>query len=170
MRRAVLLLCLVASPALAAGPSAAGKPDTPLVKGGPPGTNVEMPYLMAPMKDADGKLTGYAYISSRLTASSPAAALAVRNQLAFIQDAFVRDVNGAGVTGADPATVDIAAVEARLADDARRVVGGANVKFMTVCTLQIANLHLKKAPALADPSADGDDAPPSRCEPESGGK
>jgi len=51
-----------------------------------------MPFLIAPMSK-DGKLLGYAYISSKLVASSPGATIAVREKLAFIQDAFVRDVN-----------------------------------------------------------------------------
>ena len=65
MRRIFLALALMASPALAAE-----KQDSSF-KGGSPGTNVELPYLMAPMKTADGKLAGYAYITSRLTAASP---------------------------------------------------------------------------------------------------
>src|SRR6201995_3619990 len=101
MRRLLPLLILAATPALAAGPAA----DTvTIIKGGPPGTNVEMPYLMAPMNDAGGKLHGYAYISTRLTAGSAAAAVEVRNQLAFIQDVWVRDVNAAPVATADDVT------------------------------------------------------------------
>ena len=48
-------------------------------KKGKPGTNVDMPFLMAPMNGADGELNGYAYISTRLTASSDAFALKVRD-------------------------------------------------------------------------------------------
>jgi len=165
MRRILFALTLVVSPALAAE-----KTTAPVVSG-VPGTNVEMPYLMAPMKGADGKLSGYAYISSRLTAGSPAAALKVRDQLAFIQDAFVRDVNGAPVSAPDDLNqVDIAGVESRLAADARRIVGAPNVKMVTVCTVQIANLHLKTVP-LADLSdlADPKTLPQSRCEGPPGG-
>ena len=59
-----------------------------------PGTHVEMPFLIAPMS-ADGKLLGYAYISSKLATATPQASVEVRDKLAFIQDAFVRDVNAA---------------------------------------------------------------------------
>ena len=99
-------------------------------KGGAPGTNVDMPFLMAPMTDADGKLTGYAYISTRLTASSDADALVVRDKLPFIQDALVRDVNGESVAmAADPAPGrSCRRVEARLLADARRMIGAAKVK------------------------------------------
>jgi hypothetical protein len=165
MRRILLALTLIASPSLAAE-----KADPNLVSG-TPGMNVEMPYLMAPMKGADGKLAGYAYLTTRLTAGSPAAALKVRDKLAFIQDAFVRDINGAPVTPpGDLNAVDVPAVETRLTADARRIVGAAGVKMVTVCTVQIANLHLKTAPLadladLANPKA----LPQSRCEKEKPG-
>jgi hypothetical protein len=157
MLRPIFTALLLATPALAAD----------LVKGGPPGTNVDMPFLMAPMTGNDGKLSGYAYLSPRLTADSAASALEVRNKLAFIQDAFIRDINGRPVTQAnDPGSVDLAGVELRLANDARRVIGAASVKMVTICTVQISDLHPK-----ATQSADGAGAPPpeSRCEPEKTG-
>src|SRR4051812_25757073 len=93
MRRILALALIVAvTPALAAEEKPAQKADGKS-EGGAPGTNVDMPYLMAPMMGADGKLSGYAYISTRLTAGSSAATLEVRDKIAFIQDAFVRDVN-----------------------------------------------------------------------------
>ena len=68
-----------------------------------------MPFLMAPMNGADGNLAGYAYISSLVTAGSDAGANEVRDKLAFIQDALVRDVNGAPVSKADdPTQIDMA--------------------------------------------------------------
>jgi hypothetical protein len=107
---------------------------------------------MAPLTDADGKLTGYAYISSRMTATSDAYALTVREKLPFLLDAFVRDVNGAGVaTESDPEQVDVPGVEARLLADARKVVGAAKVKTITVCTVQIAELHPVQTQALSAP-------------------
>jgi hypothetical protein len=164
MRRiaAVMSLVIAAAPALAAEKTDDGK-----AKGGDPGTNVAMPFLMAPMNGADGKLTAYAYISTRLTASSPAAVLQVRDKLAFIQDAFVRDVNSVAVAAAgDLNTVDITAVETRLTADARRIIGAPNVKMVTVCTVQVAPLHAKQAPRLADATdlADPKALPKSRCE------
>ncbi|HWU55730.1 MAG TPA: hypothetical protein VN175_09525, partial [Rhizomicrobium sp.] len=88
-------------------------------KKGKPGTNVDMPYLMAPMTDADGKLSGYAYLSTRLTATSEGMVTQVREKLPFIQDAMVRDVNSTGITTADDLEkVDVPAVEKRLLADA----------------------------------------------------
>ncbi|HEY4076705.1 MAG TPA: hypothetical protein VGM26_07205 [Rhizomicrobium sp.] len=148
MKKAAILAILmaVALPALAGEEPKPGAKEAG-AKGGKPGTNVEMPYLMAPLTNADGKLTGYVYITSRLTAASEAAALTVRAKLAFIQDAFVRDVNGEGVaTADDPEKVDIAAAEARLLADAQRVMGAGQVKSITVCRVQITELHPVRSP------------------------
>ena len=142
-------------------------------KGGKPGTNVDMPLLMAPMTNADGKLTGYAYISSRLTATSEGVVTDVREKLPFIQDLMVRNINNAGVTAADdPEKVDIPATEARLLADARKIMGAGKVKQIMVCTVQIAELRPIQTPALHTPPEDAHDphaAPPknpvkSRCE------
>ena len=123
------------------------------------GNNVDMPFLMAPMTDADGKLTGYAYITSRLTASSEAIVTDVREKLPFIQDLLLRDVNNSPVTMPDdPKMVNIPGLEARLLAGARKVMGAAKVKTVTVCTVQIADLRPKQTPALHTPPEK------SRCE------
>jgi hypothetical protein len=117
-------------------------------KKGKPGTNVDMPYLMAPITDADGKLSGYAYLSTRLTASSEANALVVRDKLPFIQDTMVRDVNALGITTSDdPEKVDVSATEKRLLADAAKVMGAGKVKVLTVCSVNIAPLHPVQTPA-----------------------
>jgi hypothetical protein len=140
----LLSICL-ASPALGAG----AKPE--------PGTGVEMPYLIAPMS-SDGKLLGYAYISSRLICSSPSATVAVREKLAFIQDANVRDVNARPVSRADdPMKVDDEALSIRLADNARRIVGAGKVVRMVFTQVQFAPLHPPESTAgmLASPEKAG---------------
>ena len=132
MRKAAILLLMAAMalPAQAADDAQ---------KGGKPGTNVEMPFLMAPLSNADGKLIGYAYISTRLTAMSDTYALAVRDKLPFIQDRMVRDVNNQAVTTPDdPEKVDIAGLERRLMADATQVMGPGKVRLIMVCTVQIA--------------------------------
>src|SRR5215471_18565213 len=126
MRKAAILALasFMALPAIASSVFAADeKKDAAASQGGPkkgpPGTNVDMPYLIAPMTDAGGKLSGYAYLSTRLTASTEANALSVRDKLAFIQDAMVRDVNNAAIAVAeDQEKVDVPAVEKRLMADA----------------------------------------------------
>ena len=143
------LAALLALPALAAEEKSEGGK-----KGGPAGTNVDLQYLMAPLTDGDGKLLGYAYITARLTASSDTDTLVVRDKMPFIQDALVRDVNAVPVAAAgDPQKVDVSAVESRFLADARKIVGAARVKVITVCTVQIAPLHLSQTPSPAPPDA-----------------
>ena len=50
-----------------------------------------MPYLMAPLTNADGKLAGYAYISSRLTASTEGGGTAVREKRPVWNQDFIND-------------------------------------------------------------------------------
>ena len=91
-------------------------------------------------------------ISSRLTAASEATTLVVREKIPFIQDAMVRDVNGADVTTAeDREQVDIPKLEARLMGDARKVLGAGKVKQITICTVQIAELHPVQTQAQVAP-------------------
>ena len=158
MRRilpALLLLALTA-PAFAAEPEA--KADA---KGGAPGTNIDMPYLMAPMTGADGKLAGYAYISSKVTASNEAGANDVRDKIAFIQDAFVRDVNGPGIGKPDdPTQINMPGLQARLLADARKIMG-AKVVSLALVQVQIAPLHPQQTPG-APPAPDSTpEVPPS---------
>lgn len=167
MKRAAILAlaAFLAFPALAAEDKAEASK-----KGGAPGTNVDLQYLMAPLTDADGKLLGYAYISARLTASSDSDTLVVRDKMPFIQDALVRDINASPVAvAADPQKVDLAGVETRFLADARRIVGASRVKVITVCTVQIAPLHVSQTPSPAPPDTrhDTDDhgnPVKSRCE------
>ncbi len=156
MRKALaaLLMLALSAPAWAAEEKHEGKAEAKdgKAEGGAPGTNVDMPYLMAPMTGADGKLTGYAYISTRLTAGTSAATLQIRDKIAFIQDVFVRDVNGAGIAKADdPATVDREHLQARLLADAKKVMGPGKVTGISIVQLQIAPLHPVETPALHSP-------------------
>jgi len=175
MRRVLVLslLLALALPASAAE-EAHGKPEThgksashgkEEAKGGEPGTNVDMPFLMAPMTNAEGKLTGYAYISSRITATSDVTANQVRDKIAFIQDAFVRDVNAKEIaTSGDPATVDNAALQTRLLADARKVVGASKLVSIAIMQVQISALHPGPVTAVAGqpPLADSAPEPPAK--------
>lgn len=163
MRRLLplLLVLLAASPALAADEAA---------KPGPPGTNIDLEYLMAPLTGANGKLLGYAYISPRLTVTAESQVTPVREKVPFLQDAFIRDVNAKGISKPDnPQAVDIKGVEARLLANATKVMGPGKVKSITVCTVQIAELHPKQTPSPrpADAAGDADvhgNPVKSRCE------
>lgn len=132
--------------------------DKPAPGEGAPGTNVDMPVVISPIT-VDGKLTGYAYISSRLAAATPNDALTVRDKIAFILDAFVRDVNKVPVTMPDdPTQVDKPGVGARLLADATRVMGAGHVKNISVTEVQIAPLHPTQT---AMPDAPPPPAPPA---------
>jgi hypothetical protein len=130
---------------------------------------------MAPLTNAAGKLIGYAYVTSRLTAASEFFVVPVRDKLPFIQDAFVRDVNAKGVaSAADPQQLDVAALEARLLADAVKVLGPGKIKMITVCTVNISELHPTQTPSPeptdAHRDADAHQNPlKSRCEPEKAG-
>ena len=125
-----------------------------------------------PLTGASGKLIGYAYISSRITTLSEAAAGSVSDKKPFIQDAFVRDVNARSIaSGADPEAVDVAGLEARMLADASRVMGPGKVKQITVCTVNVAELHpvQKPSPGAPDSNSDTDahqNPLKSRCESE----
>jgi hypothetical protein len=189
MRKAVipaLLMLALMAPSFAAEEKGAAKPaegkageghssegkSGETKKGGKPGTNVDMPYLIAPLTNADGKLIGYAYLSSRLTAMSDTIGLAVRDKLPFIQDAMLRDVNAEPISTADdPEKVDIQGVEKRLFSDAAKVMGAGKVRLFTLCTVQISPLRPVETPALNAPpegAAPSGPAPKnpvkSRCE------
>ena len=106
-----------------------------------PGTSVEMPYLIAPVV-VNGELTANAYISSKVIAHSPAATIVVRDKLPFIQDAYVRDVNGEPIgKTSDPETVDQQALVARLLADAKRVAGPNFVDSVEIIRIQMSPLR-----------------------------
>src|SRR5215469_9008543 len=106
-----------------------------------PGTSVEMPYLIAPVT-VDGKLVSYAYVSSRIIASTPSAAIDVRDKTPFIQDAYVRDVNAAPIADAsDPPVVDRDALVKRMLADAKRMAGSDKVSEVQIIQIQFSRLR-----------------------------
>lgn len=136
LRAALVGLSLIAIPAVALAAPAKKGPSEPS-----PGSSVEMPYLIAPLTDGD-TLVAYAYISSKVVASSPAMAIDVRDKIAFIQDAFVRDVNGATIGKPDaPQTVDKDALATRLLADAKKVMKPGAVVGVQIVDVQIRAMH-----------------------------
>lgn len=147
---ALALIMPLATPAWGAGEGehAAKKPD--------PGTTVEMPFLIAPMSQ-DGKLLGYSYISSKLVCTSQNACITVREKIAFIQDANVRDVNLRPVgLSTDPKSVDKDQLNQRLTANAKRIVGDKNVVTMIFAEIKYAPLH-------ADDTTNGNVPPPEQA-------
>jgi hypothetical protein len=166
---ALSVLLALALPAWAAEKEAPAKEGAHGKEGGEPGTNIDMPFLMAPMTGADGKLSGYAYISSRLTANSDVSANQARDKIAFIQDAFVRDVNAKEIaTSGDPVAVDNAALEARLLADARQVIGAKKLVSIAIVQVQISPLHPTPVTAVAGQAPPPESAPQPPAKPAHG--
>ncbi len=120
----------------------AEKPAKPKAGENAPGTSVEMPAIISPMNDADGRLAGYAYITCTIIASSPDVAVMICSNTPFIQDAFVRDVNGRSIALAtDVAQVDKDGVAGRFLVDARKVMGGKKVVSLAITQIQMSALR-----------------------------
>lgn len=137
MRRHLLASILV----IAAGLLPARAGEAPRSAKPAPGTSVEMPILVAPLLE-DGKLVSYAYVSSTIVATSPAAAIDVRAHTPFIQDAYVRDVNAAPVVTADALRgIDEGALAARMLAAARRIAGSGKVASVKLTQVQISLLR-----------------------------
>lgn len=147
----VLGLVMTALPALASGGGGGHGPSPKAESKGTPGNNVEMPTLMAPVSDA-GKLVAYAYISARIEATSVGAALDIREKLAFIQDAFVREVNRNSVSvPGQPDHIDEHKLQARMLAAAQKIMGGKKIKNLTITKVQVALLYPKATPQPLPP-------------------
>jgi hypothetical protein len=76
--------------------------------------DVSLPTILAPMV-VDTRLANYAYITIVLKPAAPAGVLAIREKVPFLQDAFLRELNGTTIVKAnDPKAVDETAVKTRL--------------------------------------------------------
>ena len=76
--------------------------------------DVTLPTILAPMI-VDSRTENYAYVTIALKPASPAGVLTIREKVPFLQDAFLRELNGATIVKADdPKSVDETALKARL--------------------------------------------------------
>jgi len=162
MRIPVAMVLALLLPVSAVAAEEGGKPAK---KPAEPGTHVQMPFLIAPVS-IDGKLQGYSYISSKLVASTPSASVLIREKLAFIQDAFVRDVNAQPVGKAsDPKDVDTTALAVRLVADAKRIVGAKNVVSIVFTQIQFSPIHPKASTEDAIPPSERAQSPQAAATP-----
>lgn len=153
----VIATLVLAAPALASGGGGHGgggekkKPE--------PGTTVEMPFLIVPLAQ-DGNLLGYAYVSSKMVCKSPMACIKIREKLAFLQDGFVREVNGKPLSlPTDPKELDKPQLIARLTAVAKRIVGGDQVVTMVIVEAKFSPLHPSDSTATPGGVAPPDQAP-----------
>ena len=97
--------------------------------------DVTLPTILAPMI-VDSRLENYAYITIVLKPATPAGILAIREKVPFLQDAFLRELNGATIVKADdPKAVDETALKARLVARVNQVLPPgtiAELKFQPI--------------------------------------
>lgn len=76
--------------------------------------DIELPPILAPMVVAN-RLEGYAYVTVALAPTGRDKVGAIREKMAFLQDAFLRELNKTPIVKADdPKAVDADAVKKRL--------------------------------------------------------
>lgn len=148
MRRVLVLLlgllCLV---------QAASAMETDRKRSAAPANALDMPFLVAPANRGD-TLIGFHYISYRLVAPTPADVADIRNKIAIIQDAYVRDVYKTAVGMAnDQSKVDAHALHDRMIAIARRIAGPKKVSDLVFMDMKFSPIHPKPG-GLFVPSTD----------------
>jgi hypothetical protein len=97
--------------------------------------DVTLPTILAPMV-VDSRTENYAYITIVLKPAGPAGILMIREKVPFLQDVFVRELNGATIIKADdPKSVDETALKARLVARMNQVLPAgtvAELKFQPI--------------------------------------
>lgn len=158
MRRILLFALFV----VCLGQSAVAAGSNKAVKHSLPPTEVQMPFLIAPV-EKDGEFLGYMYIASKLTTTSAQASQKVKEKLAFIQDALVRDVNLTVVaTEPDAQKLDKPALAARVVAIVGRFVGKENVVKLEFIDVKFAPLHPLPGGIMFAPDSS---APPPQAPP-----
>ena len=105
---------------------------------------VDLPPFFAPM-NIGGKLTNYAYITVSLMPTSPTAVVDIRAKVAFLQDAFVREVNrGTIAKGGDANVVDTDALKPRLIERMNGVLPAGTVADLKFKEVSITSLNGKQ--------------------------
>ena len=97
--------------------------------------DVTLPTILAPMV-VESRTENYAYITIVLKPAAPAGILAIREKVPFLQDAFLRELNGATIVKMDdPKSVDETALKARLVARMNQVLPAgtvAELKFQPI--------------------------------------
>lgn len=152
MRRIFVILLAILCVGQAACAAEGGQKKGPA--GAPPNA-VDMPFLVAPANRGD-TLIGFHYISYRLITPTPAEVADVRNKIAIIQDAYVRDVYKTAVGMAnDQSQVDVHVLHDRMVAIAKRIVGNRKVADLVFMDMKFSPLHPKPGGGLFVPSTGG---------------
>jgi hypothetical protein len=132
----VALLCLALGPEA----FAAAAVDTTTL--GP--VDVQMPTILAPMV-ADNRIENYAYITIVLKPAAPAGILAIREKVPFLQDVFLRELNGATIVKADdPKSVDEGALKPRLIARMNQVLPAGTVAELKFEPIVVAPVQAQR--------------------------
>ena len=105
--------------------------------------DVTMPTILAPMV-ADSRLENYAYITIVLKPATPAGVLTIREKVPFLQDAFLRELNGAPIVKAeDPKSVDETALKPRLLARVNQILPAGTVAELKFEPIVVAPVQLR---------------------------
>lgn len=117
-------------------------------KGAAPANMLDMPFLVAPANKGD-TLIGFHYISYRLVMPSAADAADIRNKMALIQDAYVRDVYKTAVGMADDQSkVDAHVLHDRMIAIVRHIAGAKKVSDLVFMDMKFSPIHPKPGGGL----------------------
>jgi len=106
--------------------------------------DVTMPTILAPMV-VDSRLENYAYITIVLEPATPAGVLAIREKVPFLQDAFLRELNGATIVKAnDPKAVDEAGLKTRLMGRVNQILPAGTVAELKLQPIVVAPVLLQR--------------------------
>jgi len=106
--------------------------------------DVELPTIIAPMI-VDSELENYAYITISLKPASPNGVLVIREKVPFLQDAILRELNGATIVKADdPKAVDEVGLKARLLTRVNQILPPGTVAELTFDPIVVAPILLQR--------------------------
>src|SRR5262245_45955982 len=106
--------------------------------------DVTLPTILAPMV-TDSRLENYAYITVVLKPATPAGVLAIREKVPFLQDAFLRELNGAAIVKADdPKAVDETAIKTRLLGRLNQILPAGTVAELRLQPVVVAPVQLQR--------------------------
>jgi len=106
--------------------------------------DVTLPTILAPMI-VDSRIENYAYITIVLKPAAPAGILAIREKVPFLQDVFLRELNGPTIVKADdPKSVDETALKARLVARMNQILPAGTVAELKFQPLVVAPVRAQQ--------------------------